>query len=175
MLTDLRRAKGGFTLVEVLVVVAILSVLAVLAIPDLSGVRLRGNETAAVANLRILVSALDTFRLNQTPVTYPGSSVSSGGTTVDGIEDLDNLNPPYIDPVLAGGTKQGYVFAYAAGSSRTVTLDGTNYSVYDDYTITALPQTAGTTGKRTFFVNQTGVVRVDAAGGTPTVSDPPLE
>ena len=143
------RAKG-FTLVEIMIVVAIIALIAAVAIPNMLRARHNANETAAIASVRTLVGAFESWRANQTPLSYPAALV-----------DLSNANPPYIDAVLSGGAKQGYNFAYAP-------------VLPNQYTLTAVPQNAGVTGTRGFFVNETGVIRVDAAGA-PDVTDPPLD
>jgi len=148
----IRNKARGFTLVEIMIVVAIIALIAAIAIPNMLRARHNANESSAIASVRTLVSAVESFRANQTPLSYPANLVA-----------LSNANPPYIDAVLSSGTKQGYTFAYARAANVNL------------YTLTAIPVTANVTGTRTFFVDQTGVIRVDAAGGAPTVADPPLE
>ncbi len=169
-----RHDTKGFTLVEIMIVVAIIALIAAIAIPNLLRARHNANETAGIASMRTLVSALESFRANQTPVTYPGAGVTSGGVAVTGIGNLDDTVPAYIDGVLAGGQTQGYNFTFTPGAVRVVTLGGTNYNVYDTYTLTAVPVTVGTTGTRRFFVDGTGVIRVNDTGAA-TAASPPLE
>jgi prepilin-type N-terminal cleavage/methylation domain-containing protein len=133
-----RHHAKGFTLVEIMIVVAIIALIAAVAIPNMLRARHNAGETSAIASMRTLVGALESFRANQTPLTYPANLVA-----------LSNAVPPYIDAVLSSGTKQGYTFTF------TPTLPNT-------YTIAAAPVTAGVTGTRGFFVDQTGVIRVAA-------------
>ena len=168
-----QRSKG-FTLVEIMIVVAIIALIAAIAIPNLLRARHNANETAGIASLRTLVSSLESFRANQTPVTFPGAGVTSGGVAVTGIGNLDDTVPAYIDGVLAAGQKQGYNFTYTPGAVRTVTLGGTTFNVYDTYTLTAAPITVGTTGTRRFFVDQSGVIRSNDTAAA-TVASPPIE
>ncbi|MBI3322665.1 MAG: prepilin-type N-terminal cleavage/methylation domain-containing protein [Candidatus Omnitrophica bacterium] len=154
-----RKAKG-FTLVEIMIVVAIIALIAAIAIPNLLRARHNANETAAIGNLKTLVDSLESFRANQAPTTYPGAGVVSGAIAVTNLVGLSNTLPPYIDAVLASGTRQGYTFAYAPGAVRVVTINGVNFNVYDTYTIVANPVTPSTTGTRGFFVDETGVIRV---------------
>ena len=143
--------KKGFTLVEIMIVVAIIALLAAIAIPNLLRARLNANEGAAIGNLHTLVTALGSYQANQSPPSYPVQASAIG---------IPNLttplsDPPYIDTVLAGGTKQGYQFTYA----------GTQYA----YTIIAAPPLAsqGKTGVRHFFADESGVIRVgDTVAGT---------
>ena len=169
-----RKGSKGFTLVEIMIVVAIIALIAAIAIPNLLRARHNANETAAIGNMKTLVDALESFRANQAPTTYPGAGVTSGGVAVAGLAGLANTNPPYIDGVLAGGTRQGYTFTYTPPAARVVAIGGQNFNVYDTYTLTATPVTVGTTGTRQFFVDQSGVIRVNDTG-VATAASTPLE
>ncbi len=137
------RSKKGFTLVEIMIVVAIIVLLAAIAIPNLLRARLSANEATAIAAMRTLSTAMESYRAAQSPPAYPGA-----------LSSLSNATPPYIDSVLGSGNKSGYTFTPAGG--------GTTFSVV------ATPQTPNVTGVRTFFVDQSGVVRVgNASTGTP--------
>jgi type IV pilus assembly protein PilA len=137
------RSKKGFTLVEIMIVVAIIVLLAAIAIPNLLRARLSANEATAIAAMRTLSTAMETFRAAQSPPAYPTA-----------LSALNATNPPYIDNVLASSNKSGYTFTLAGG--------GTTYSV------TATPQTPNVTGVRSFFVEQSGVVYVGtSSAGTP--------
>lgn len=137
------RSKKGFTLVEIMIVVAIIVLLAAIAIPNLLRARLSANEATAIAAMRTISTAAETFRAGQSPPAYPGN-----------LSALSSTTPPYIDSVLGGGNKSGYTFALT-GAGTT-------------YTATAVPQTANVTGIRSFFVDQSGVVRVGTdISGTP--------
>jgi len=135
--------KKGFTLVEIMIVVAIIALLAAIAIPNLLRARHNANETAAIGSLRTISTACESFRAAQSPVTYPAN-----------LAILSGAAPPYIDATLGTGTKQGYNFAYV--------LVGAN-----QYTCTASPVTPGVTGTRIFFVDEAGVIRLNNAAGVP--------
>lgn len=142
--------KKGFTLVEIMIVVAIIALLAAVAIPNLLRARLNANEGAAIGNMHTLVQALGSFQANQNPPTYPSS-----------LADLASANPPYIDSVLASGIKQGYQFIYTPGTPDA-------RGAINDYTLRAVPIVEGRTGVRHFFADESGVIRVgDDASGTP--------
>ena len=137
-----RLGKKGFTLVEIMIVVAIIALLAAIAIPNLLRARHNANESAAIATLRTISTAEESFRAVQNPNTY--------GT----LAQLAAAVPPYIDATLAGGAKQGYTFVM------------TGVPAANTYTCTATPQTVGTTGTRIFTVDQTGVI-MDVNAGRP--------
>ena len=132
----------GFTLVEIMIVVAIIALLAAIAIPNLLRARHNANEAAAVASLRTISTTEESYRAAQNPPTY--------GT----LAQLSGANPAYIDATLGAGAKQGYNFAMTAGPTANT------------YTVTATPQVATQTGTRTFRVDQTGLV-FDVTNGRP--------
>ena len=138
-----RLGKRGFTLVEIMIVVAIIALLAAIAIPNLLRARHNANEAAAIASLRTISTACESFRAAQTPSWYPASLAILGAAA-----------PPYIDNTLAGGVKQGYGYVYVLVNAN-------------QYTCTATPVTVGTTGTRIFFVDESGIIRITNAAGLP--------
>lgn len=142
------RTNKGFTLVEIMIVVAIIILLAAIAIPNLLRARLNANESAAVGATKTVVSAAISYRSVNN--AYPGN-----------LSVLSSATPEYIDDVLGGGSKQGYDFNLA-GSTNT-------------FTVTAWPQTYQTTGVRSFFADESGVIRSTDDGGNATASDTALE
>jgi prepilin-type N-terminal cleavage/methylation domain-containing protein len=154
----MQRKNKGFSLIELLIVVAIILIIAAIAIPNLLRSRIAANEASAVGSLRTL---------NTASVTY---STACGGFA----PTLLALGPPLaacatadlIDAVLAAGTKSGYNFVYAAGAAVGVP------PVIPTYTINANPVTVGTTGQRFFFTDQSGVVRADPAAAATVASTP---
>ncbi|MGE5280363.1 MAG: type IV pilin protein [Deltaproteobacteria bacterium] len=139
----MRSRRRGFTLVEIMIVVAIIVLLAAIAIPNLLRARLNANEATAIAAMRTLSTAYESYRAAQSPPAYPSS-----------FSPLNSTNPPYIDSTLASGNKSGYTFAPAGGGNT--------------YSVTATPQTLCVTGVRSFYVDESGVVRVGTStSGTP--------
>ena len=142
------KNRHGFTLVEIMIVVAIISLLAAIAIPNLLRARHNANEAAAITALRTISTCCESFRSVQTPLTYPANLAA-----------LSAAVPPYIDTSVsaataAGTAKQGYFYTYALVNAN-------------QYTCTATPAVAGTTGTRVFFVDESGVIRITNAAGAP--------
>jgi prepilin-type N-terminal cleavage/methylation domain-containing protein len=137
----------GFTLVEIMIVVAIIAMLAAIAIPNLLRVRLDANEAAAEAALRTINTSAQSYRAMNP--TFPAS-----------LGPLASAVPPYIDAVLGAGAKSGYNFLIT-GNTNT-------------FTATARPQGYGVSGKRSFYVDENGVIRYTAEDREPTSADPPI-
>jgi type IV pilus assembly protein PilA len=152
---NMRMNQKGFSLIELLVVVAIILIIASIAVPNLMRSKMATNEASAVSALRTLNTASVSYSTSYG--IYPGALASLGpmvGTSpTSATADL-------IDSVLAGGTKSGYTITYTPGSSSV------------SYTITAAPTTAGVTGTRYFFTDQSGVIRADPSTTATSASSP---
>jgi len=157
------KKQKGFSLIELLIVVAIILIIAAIAIPNLLKSRMAANEASAVGSLRTLNTAAVTYS-SQCPANgFPASLVNMGV----GAGDCAGAN--IIDNVLgvAAPAKSGYNFTYAAGAA------GAN-GVISTYTLNADPITPGTTGQRHFYTDQTGVIRYNQAAAA-GVGDPALQ
>ena len=155
------KRKEGFTLVEIMIVVEIIGLLVAIAIPNLLRARLSANEAAAKASMRTIITALENYRADMNPPSYP-----------DELTDMSGATPPYLEPVLASGRKQGYNFDYDSADSVDVTIAGVTRAVFPAYSLTASPVTEGTSGNAKFYANSTGIIYADT---TPPYADPPAD
>jgi len=147
------RKQKGFSLIELLIVVAIILIIAAIAIPNLLRARMAANESSAVASIRTINTAMVTYNSTYPTVGFAGSLAVLGG--VAPCTPL-STNACLIDSVLSAGTKSGYNFTAQAG---TVATPQTTYYA------TAVPVTENQTGIRTFCSFEDAVVRVQPAGG----------
>jgi len=154
------KSRKGFSLIELLIVVAIILIIAGIAIPSLMRSKIQANEAAAVETLRTLDSTVVMYSTtyNGFPHVLADMGPSSGGATTSTAADL-------IDSVLATGIKSGYRYAYVATSSDP---SGNVLS----YSITATPISPGVTGQRSFYTDQSGTIRSTTTGTANSTSTP---
>jgi type IV pilus assembly protein PilA len=156
----MNKKQKGFSLIELLIVVAIILIIAAIAIPNLLRSRMAANEASAVGSVRTINTAAITYSStygNGFPGTMAEIGTTAAAVSCDNAELLDN--------VLTLGTKSGYLFAISPGTVAVTKPTGcTNAGFSDGYVVTAAPVTTGTTGQRSFCSDASGVIRFDPTG-----------
>jgi len=158
----MRTRQKGFSLIELLIVVAIILIIAAIAIPNLLRSRMAANEASAVGSIRTINTSAVTYSSTYPANGYPPTLASMGGPNPC---TATPAGACLLDAVLAGGTKSGYTFVWLG--------DGASPSM--SYTIQATPVTVGSSGQRAFFSDQSGVIRYQVTGAPSVVGDPPLQ
>jgi len=155
-----RKNQKGFSLIELLIVVAIILIIAAIAIPNLMRSKIQANEAAAVETLKTLDTSVVMYSTTYGgfPHALADMGPSSGAATTSAAADL-------IDSVLATGVKSGFKYAYAVVSTDPA---GNVLS----YSITATPITLGVTGQRSFYTDQSGTIRSTTSGNADSTSTP---
>ena len=157
-----RRLSSGFSLIELLIVIAIILIISAIAIPRLLRSRMVANEASAVASLRTLctvqVNYQSTYQVGYAP------SLAALGPQAPGVPP-SAARAGLIDVVLAGGTKSGYVFTYNP-------VDSNGDGQVDTFTITAAPFVPGQTGDSYFFVDLSNVIRYNVGAPATAASSP---
>ena len=157
----MKKNTKGFSLIELLIVVAIILIIAAIAIPNLLRSRIAANQASAVGSLRTL---------NTAEITY-SSTYNVGFTSTLGYLSPDSTgNAPtstaagLIDSVLALGTKSGYSFAYSPGPTDSSARINT-------YSFTAVPLTSST-GTNYYYTDQSGVIRQNSTTTASSLDSP---
>ena len=146
-----KKFSRGFTLAEIIIVVAIVGMLAVLALPRMLRMRLNANEAVAMGTLKTIVSACENYRENDKEQRFPPNLAA-----------LTGADPFYLDPTIetavTGIPKNGYNFIYTVLAKTR-------------FVCSASPANYEVTGVRTFCINESGVLRAADNGGIPVTTE----
>jgi len=163
----------GLLIIPVMIVAAI-------AIPNLLRARMAANEATAVGSLRTINTAVLTYATefeNGFPSSLKATEVAPG-------ESATCNHAFLLDIALTSGRRYGYVFTYtpqypgdatAPVISPKAAAKGCTAGGASGYTVTADPIQRGTTGQRSFFTDQTGIIRVANNGKSANAESPPLQ
>ncbi len=135
-------------------------IVAAIAIPNLLRAKTAANEAGAVGSLRTIISA------NETYSSEFGNGFATSLAQLDGSgSGAGNCeHAMLVDPVLAGGQRHGYIFTYSARPSSDPSAKGCADPGASGFTVNADPVTRGTTGMRSFYTDETGVIRIEKSG-----------
>ena len=155
-----KNKESGFSLIELLITVAIILIISAIAIPNLLRSKISANEAGAVGSLKALnascINYSSTYNVGYPlALKYLGPGIPPSSTAAD-----------MIDSLLAAGIKSGYTITYVSGAP--------NSGQVRTYTVSASPTVANKTGQRYFFTDQTGVIRQNY-GAVATSSSTPIK
>jgi len=152
------RKQKGFSLIELMLVVAIILIIAAIALPNLLRARIAANESSAAAGARTMMVAQIQYQVSYSSVGYASSLAALGGTSCA-------TPSPYaaclIDDSIAHATtsanaKGGYVYGANGNASG--------------FSVGNYPATVGGTGSSSFCASEDGVLRTDATGANNSLS-----
>ncbi|HEV2522738.1 MAG TPA: prepilin-type N-terminal cleavage/methylation domain-containing protein [Candidatus Acidoferrales bacterium] len=154
----MRKRQKGFSLIELLIVVAIILIIAAIAIPNLLRSKMAANEASAVSSLRTLntvfVEYTNTYNTLPSSLTNLAPATTPSSTAADLVDNLLSTAP---------AVKSGYSITYTPVSATPIT----------QYTMLAVP-VSPSTGQRRFFTDQSGVIRQTTDTTTPSATSQPI-
>ena len=156
------KRQKGFSLIELLIVVAIILTISAIAIPSYLRSRMQANEASAVSSLRMINSAAVTYSSTYAEIGFPAALANLGGANPCA---ASSTSACMLDELISVGTKSGYSFVWAG--------DGATPSYA--YTLAGTPLVVGGSGQRMFCTDQTGVIRYDSSGAGCSAASTPVQ
>ena len=141
----MKKSNKGFTLIELMIVVAIIAIIAAIAIPNLLRSRMQSNESSAIGNLRTIVGA---------EVAYHAANYAYTAA----FADMTGATPPFLDGNWDATPKSGYNFVLGGDANN--------------FTANANAVAYGTTGSKGFFTDSSGVIRYADSADADAASAP---
>jgi type IV pilus assembly protein PilA len=155
------QTHRGFSLIELLIVVAIILIIAAIAVPSLLRSKMDANQATAVANLRTISTASVSYWVTYSN-GYPAGLGILGGGAPPATCNLAIL----IDETIATAPNQknGYQYAYAGDQGNVATPPAGCTPGFNGYLATAVPLSIGLTGDISYCTNEPGVIHYDTTG-----------
>jgi prepilin-type N-terminal cleavage/methylation domain-containing protein len=159
------RKQKGFSLIELLIVVAIILIIAAIAIPNLLRAKISANESSAVGSVRNIITAAASYQAQFPEYNFPSTATglkalgpNGGPNCPAGPDPL--LGGCYLDNILGGSInpiKSGYYFLWNADNAQPADANGVVANT--GFTVSADPSTYNQSGVRTFCAGDDGVLR----------------
>jgi prepilin-type N-terminal cleavage/methylation domain-containing protein len=169
-----RRKDRGFSLIELLIVVAIMLIIAAIAIPNFLRSRMLANETATASSMRTFFTAATGYSTTYQN-GYPPTLLALGPPPGGGATTCENAG--MIDDVLANGIKNSYVYVYQGSNQLTAAGPScVGAAGWGSFTLNADPGPGGSlrgkVGRKSFFLDETGVIRFNTTAVAGPTDDP---
>lgn len=157
----MHKSSKGFSLIELLIVVAIILIIAAIAIPNFLRSRISANQASAVASLR----TFDTAEIGYSSTYNTGYTITIGYLAPPAVgAGATSTAAGLIDSVLASGSKSGYNFVYSPGASDTTGRINT-------FQVLAVP-ISSSTGTNYYYTDQSGVIRQNSTTTAASTDSP---
>ncbi len=157
-LRERRRGQRGFSLIELLIVIAIILIILTIAVPQMSKSRMHAQEMGAIATLKT-INTVETQYMSQFG-QFAGSLTQLG-------------------PAASGGAGEGPQAAgLISGNLASGSTGGYNYTITQTpagYSVSAVPKAFGSTGRRTFYTDQSGIIRENWSQEPATLNSPEIK